>query len=574
MDEVHFIYKGKETFIHCKKEDILIDVCKKYCLKMKLDLKNLIFFYGGDVLNLDFELKTIDEINKEKSKMNILVRDKNDDIENEKERIIKSKDIICPQCGELCLLNFNEYKIELNNCKNKHENIMSINEYDDTQNINENKIICDICKERNKGKIYDNIFYLCGTCNKCICPLCEDVHCKNNIDHILINYEYKNYLCHRHNEPFSAYCDICRENLCTQCDLGHNNTHNITLFRDIKPNIDEIKAKVNNFKMIIDKFNNNIEEMIKFLNLIKSSIQKYYMIIDNLLNNYNIQNRNYQIFSNINNIININNSKIVKDLHNIINESNLTEKFNKIYILSNKITNIEKNKIIKKILPLNKNINQANKKRNINQLNIKNMKNLNSKEINTNRINKLNDKKNNTINEIIENDIKVIMPPKKKLNKIFIDINKVFYFDYQQKFPRFEKIDEMIKDELEKEIIKEQKNNENNFKCYCTNYIEINVLRIFKREDLTEEQREILKYNIETILEICGINKQAYREYYYSGGIIKPYKVDRSKSNEALIKFRKKFLISEEDYNDEGIINRLIENDLDINKTFQKMFGS
>ena len=202
------------------------------------------------------------------------------------------------------------------------------------------------------------------------------------------------------------------------------------------------------------------------------------------------------------------------------------------------------------------------------------MKNLNSKEINTNRINKLNDKKNNTINEIIENDIKVIMPPKKKLNKIFIDINKVFYFDYQQKFPRFEKIDEMIKDELEKEIIKEQKNNENNFKCYCTNYIEINVLRIFKREDLTEEQREILKYNIETILEICGINKQAYREYYYSGGIIKPYKVDRSKSNEALIKFRKKFLISEEDYNDEGIINRLIENDLDINKTFQKMFGS
>lgn len=54
----------------------------------------------------------------------------------------------------------------------------------------------------------------------------------------------------------------------------------------------------------------------------------------------------------------------------------------------------------------------------------------------------------------------------------------------------------MIKDELEKEIIKEQKNNESNFKCYCTNFIEINVLIIFKREDLTKEQKEILKYNI------------------------------------------------------------------------------
>ena len=409
MDKVNFIYKGIENFIHCKKEDILIDVCKKYCLKLKLDLKNLIFMYGGDVLNSDFGLnQTIDEINKDKSKMNILVIDKNDDIENKKERIIKSKDIICPQCGELCLINFNEYKIELNNCKNKHENIISINEYDDTQNINENNIICDVCKVKNKGKIYNNIFYLCGKCNKCLCPLCKNIHCKNNIDHILINYEYKNYLCCKHNEPFSAYCNICRENLCTQCDLDHNNTHNITLLRDIKPNIDEIKSKVNEFKQIIDKFIDDVEKMIKLLNSIKSNIQKYYIIIDNLLNNYNIQNRNYQIFSNINNIININNSIIIKDLYNIINESNLAIKFNKIYILKNKITNIEKNKIIKKILPTNKNINQTNKKRTI-----LNIKNINPKEIKINRINKLNNKKNNTINDIIENDINVIMTPKK-----------------------------------------------------------------------------------------------------------------------------------------------------------------
>ena len=43
---------------------------------------------------------------------------------------------------------------------------------------------------------------------------------------------------------------------------------------------------------------------------------------------------------------------------------------------------------------------------------------------------------------------------------------------------------------------------------------------------------------------------------------------------EALRQFRFEFGISEKDYNDEGIINRLVENDYDINKTFQKMFGT
>ena len=44
------------------------------------------------------------------------------------ERIIKSKDIICPKSKELCLINFDDYKIILKDCKNKHENIILINE--------------------------------------------------------------------------------------------------------------------------------------------------------------------------------------------------------------------------------------------------------------------------------------------------------------------------------------------------------------------------------------------------------------------------------------------------------------
>lgn len=49
-------------------------------------------------------------------------------------------------------MNFIDYKIKLNNCKNKHENIILLDKFDYTQNINENKIICDICNNNNKGK--------------------------------------------------------------------------------------------------------------------------------------------------------------------------------------------------------------------------------------------------------------------------------------------------------------------------------------------------------------------------------------------------------------------------------------
>ena len=38
--------------------------------------------------------------------------------------------------------------------------------------------------------------------------------------------------------------------------------------------------------------NNNIDEMIILLKNIKNNIEKYYKINENLLNNYNVKNRN------------------------------------------------------------------------------------------------------------------------------------------------------------------------------------------------------------------------------------------------------------------------------------------
>ena len=330
MVEVIFKYNGIDIMIQCEIQDKFKNICEIFCVKSQKNINDLIFIYGGEILNLDLEFNKIaNQIDKQKLKMNILVYDKNPTIINENERKIKSKDIICPKCGEICLIEFKDYKIILNNCKNKDENIISLNEFENTQNINENKIICNICNINNKSKSYKNKFYMCGTCKKNICLLCKENH---NKDHIIIEYENKNYICHKHNEVLISYCDKCKDNLCMQCQLDHENNHKIISYMKIKPNIDNIKNKIKELKDIIDKFDSNIDEIINILKNIKLNIEKYYMINNDILNNYNKKNRNYEIFNNINNINNVNNNIIIKDIRDIINENNICDKFNKINI--------------------------------------------------------------------------------------------------------------------------------------------------------------------------------------------------------------------------------------------------
>ena len=212
MAKVIFKYNGLDTIIQCKIDDKLKDICQKFCVKSYKDINNLTFIYGGEILNLDLQFnQAANLMDKQNLKMNILVYEKNASIINENKRIINSKDIICPKCGELCFIDFKDFKIILNNCKNKDETILSLNEFENSQKINENKIICNICNINNKSKSYNNKFYICGTYNKNLCLLCKENHNKN---HIIIDYDNKNYFCHKHNEPFDSYCEKCKHNLC------------------------------------------------------------------------------------------------------------------------------------------------------------------------------------------------------------------------------------------------------------------------------------------------------------------------------------------------------------------------
>ena len=152
-------------------------------------------------------------------------------------------------------------------------------------------------------------------------------------------------------------------------------------------------------------------------------------------------------------------------------------------------------------------------------------------------------------------------------------MKKYFFSDYEQKFIKPIKISDNEKKEIEKELVKEKREGKDNLKTFCINFIETNVLPFFKRRELTDDKRDILKYNIEKILQCCGMDKNTYRDDYYPEIIKKRKVMERKKSVEALRRFRKEFNIDKSQFNDEGIILRLEENNLDIYKTFQKMFG-
>lgn len=159
---------------------------------------------------------------------------------------------------------------------------------------------------------------------KNICIICKSAHDK---DHILIEYDKKNYVRHKHNEPLKSYCEACQLNLCEKCNTEHDKDHKIISFEEIMPNIENVEKNLKELKKVIDTFNAQISEMLKMLNQVKNNMNIYYTINDNLLKNYDNKNRNYKVLVNLNII---NNDLLAKDLNDIISEKDLCKKFSKI----------------------------------------------------------------------------------------------------------------------------------------------------------------------------------------------------------------------------------------------------
>ena len=291
MASIEFSNNGNNILIQCDINDKMEEIINKYILKSSIDKSSVIFLYSGNIINEELKLSEI--IGKEeKDKIKIIVVDSEEDNKNNNKSKIKSRYIICPKCKENIKYKMNEYKIYLYECKNGHRmNNILLNEFKDTQYIDISKIICDICKEKNKSETYKNEFYKCIECEKNICPLCKLSHDKS---HNIINYDQKNYICLKHNDIYSRYCNKCKMNICFICENEHKD-HETISYGDMIPNEKEIKKYMNELRESIDKFKDNIEEIKNKLDKVKENIEIYYNINEEIIKNFEKRNRNYEI---------------------------------------------------------------------------------------------------------------------------------------------------------------------------------------------------------------------------------------------------------------------------------------
>ena len=120
--------KGK---VQCNKNEKIKDIINKFIIKTQIDNNSVYYLYKGNKINEELE---IEKLNEDINNIKIIVNKINE--ENKNNNIIKSKDIICPECKEKIMIKIKDYIIELYDCKNGH-NIKNIlfDEYEKTQYI-------------------------------------------------------------------------------------------------------------------------------------------------------------------------------------------------------------------------------------------------------------------------------------------------------------------------------------------------------------------------------------------------------------------------------------------------------
>ena len=326
MVEIEIKYKDELITVKCNENDILKNILEKSYKEMLPDISSLYFLYSGNIIDINFSFSQLaTKIDKERKKMNILV----DDSGQSNDKCFISPNPICGLCGQNVKIKLIDYKVVIYPCVNGHKDkILFLKDYDYFQNLFfSKKLKCDICNEN------DIKYFYCYNCKNKLCSSCKEKH---QNDHSIINYENINYICPEHKEPFNSYCKKSFKNLCPSC-VKTNNVHENILYEKIPLNIDEHKIKIKELKNYINKFNKEVEEIIRKLNNVFKGINIYFSIIEDIINNYNINKTNYEIISNIKEI---DYDTIIKDLTSINNEINEGKKVNEIIKINNKMEKI------------------------------------------------------------------------------------------------------------------------------------------------------------------------------------------------------------------------------------------
>ena len=346
MEQVtfRFILDDKEIKIRGNKTDQLDEIFKKYMQESKQKSQTIDFYHNGDKIKGDEQNLKIEDINnKDDNEITFIVKEKklNNFLQSSimaapaaapVKEIKHSKDIICPLCKKCCVISFNNYKLNLSKCEKRNHflNNILLNEYGQTQLIDDKKF-CNSC-HNEKFDSHNNKFYYCLTCYMNLCSKCKSQHTEN---HIIVDQGSVNYKCKKHGTIFTSYCEICEKNLCNLCEESHKD-HNIIDYKKMIPKFN-VRQKLNEFRLIIDKFNEEIKSIIDKLNVVSNGMEVIYKINNDIINSYEKKNKNYQIYKNVYNI-NQYNQIIMKDIDQILKEDNSIKKIEYIEKIHHQMT--------------------------------------------------------------------------------------------------------------------------------------------------------------------------------------------------------------------------------------------
>ena len=326
---LNFIYNGEATNMPCNGNEYIKDILRRFAEKNDKDKEDLLFLYNGQLIEENLILAKIN--NNSDNKLKILVFDNINDSKDNKNKIELSKDIICPKCGEKCIIFIEDYKINLIECYNGHyTGNISLNKYNDTQKIK--KIICYQCN-KSRDETYQNQFYKCCKCNINLCPLCKISHNKEFKDHKIIDYNPNNWLCNIHCENYISYCNKCHKNLCESCCLYHNKNHFLYYFKDLLQ-IDNEESYLNELNTKINFLKEQIYDIKLKLDKFMENIYIYHNLFNNTIKNLS---KDYQLLINQKNL-NEYSKTVLQDVNEIIEAKSIINKFSIIFTMFEKMT--------------------------------------------------------------------------------------------------------------------------------------------------------------------------------------------------------------------------------------------
>ena len=244
MITIEFNYGQMITIIQANLSDPFQIPLNKFAQKTLIPLNSVNFLANGLTIKPENTVEShMSDIDIQNNKIAVLVNYVNkEEYKNENKKIIKSKDIICPKCKEPCRFAIDNYNIKLFDCNFNHiTNNIKFDEFSKTQEREMPDIVCDSCKNENKEYSNDNEIYECLTCKEYLC-----FHCKQNqhLNHNIIKYSQKKYICSKHNNIFIKFCEECHLNICTLCESEHA-YHKTISFNNLKDDIEKSKNKLN-----------------------------------------------------------------------------------------------------------------------------------------------------------------------------------------------------------------------------------------------------------------------------------------------------------------------------------------